>query len=53
MVREMKSTEISARNYKLVAIGLLAFTAILLAGMAGLTWAVVATLKDTKVCFNG
>lgn len=31
----------------------LAFTAMLLAAMFGLTWAVVAALKDTKVESNG
>ena len=49
MVHDMKETETMARYYRLIAIVLVVFTAVILASMAGLTWAIVAALKDTKV----
>ncbi len=38
-----------AQVFKLGLLTLLAFTAVLLAATFGLTWAVVAALKDTRV----
>ena len=49
MVKDMKGQERMGRMYRIAAIVMVVFTAVLLASMFGLTWAVVARLKDTEV----
>ena len=49
MVKDMNEQERMGRMYRTAAIVMVVFTAVLLASMFGLTWAVVARLKDTEV----
>ncbi len=49
LVEHLLAEEKQGRFLKWAIIGLVIFTVVLLAAMTGLTYAVVATLKDTEV----
>lgn len=49
LVEHLLEEEHQNKQLRWAILFLIAFTAMLLAGMFGLTWAVVAALKDTKV----
>ena len=53
LVEQMLSEQRHSRVIKITLFGLTIFTAMLLACMFGLTWAVVAALKDTDVSTCG
>lgn len=53
LVQDMKEKEAARRTYKRAALMLLILALALLAGTFGLTWVVVATLKDVKVSSDG
>ena len=53
LVEHMLEENTKHRMHKAAAAGLIVFTLLLLGSMFGLTWAVVAALKDTQVWEGG
>lgn len=49
LVQDMVDKEVGRRNYRRLAVVLFAFAVLMLVATFGLTWAVVSSLKDTKV----